>query len=948
MFCYAMLFISYYGNCWFTRTTHAVKTSTKEKRQRLKNAYRRSARYTGIATLLVLGLLWYSGTASQDDPMSDVTEELVMFPSIYTSDIRIPELTREEADQVHLHMAFDRQSKGYKVGMDSFAEASVIRAGAVNPEWIQWKEDAVKERLTGLGGTVIGDHSVRMELAQRMNLGIDHLTALVVDDLPGGIDIIIGKHHQRLLGLVHSQHMANRYHLKNENHDVTIQAEPAEVLTSRMERPPLKVLATSAGCNFFYETMINQGFRIKELHSIEIDPDCRATADSFIPKSVIKHIAPHDVNKVPGWVKKTHYDLHINTSNCQPFSRLQDEPLGFKDSRAKAMVSAAALHRELKKVNPNILVFVENVIPHHKLVDVDREWEKMWEVPFFPIDAQHLGSACARPRMIGTNFAGPENLRRIMPVPQWWHIDDDALPTKPVMPCVVASQKTKNPPTLTTSKGSTRRLTPDENDKFMGYTAGISKGKGNSDDKRRQFMGNALNAYMTAEFFAHIPKDLSKRPSIVWSASANKIPSIAGMTAQQLSDHLCSMSREEKKEWIIKRIGNWTLPMLQLRLREGTGPNMKFKRGYPVPAKLRESMKHLMAIQIANGFLTEVELTEDMFVTPAFLKVKEGRFYPGTDAPMVRLLGDYRNINDCLEPHPPHWNMLCPEQPKLGLDIPTTAKWYKCYDIGDAFHTVRVHPDSKHLLVIELGGKYYQYNGSPQGLSHSPGFFNAQLASAMYRVFGDAHTQWWTGYVDDYGVFGSTKEEAEQRGELFEVFMEVIEKPLTDKIPNGEAKQDLELAGLYITPEGIRINDEAIEALKKTLTKFEVKSKSDARHVIGVIAYSHSAFEWDATNQTEYSRLTGILQDAIKGDDRMKWTEECKAACHELYEHITNRPYRYLKPETMIDDDHCLVIVTDASDDAIGMTLVRVNKPCASQVTEEDLKELVPDSISGL
>ena len=68
-----------------------------------------------------------------------------------------------------------------------------------------------------------------MELAQRMNLGIDHLTALVVDDLPGGIDIIIGKHHQRLLGLVHSQHMANRYHLKNENHDVTIQAEPAEV-----------------------------------------------------------------------------------------------------------------------------------------------------------------------------------------------------------------------------------------------------------------------------------------------------------------------------------------------------------------------------------------------------------------------------------------------------------------------------------------------------------------------------------------------------------------------------------------------------------------------------------------------------------------------------------------------------------------------------------------------
>ena len=109
----------------------------------------------------------------------------------------------------------------------------------------------------------------------------------------------------------------------------------------------------------------------------------------------------------------------------------------------------------------------------------------------------------------------------------------------------------------------------------------------------------------------------------------------------------------------------------------------------------------------------------------------------------------------------------------------------------------------------------------------------------------------------------------------------------------------------------------------KNCAQFEVKSKSDARHVIGVVSYCHSAFEWDAANQTEYSKLTGILQDAIKGEERMRWTEECKMACRELHEHITKRPYKFLKPETMIDDDHCLVIVTDASDDAIG---IRVNR----------------------
>ncbi len=58
--------------------------------------------------------------------------------------------------------------------------------------------------------------------------------------------------------------------------------------------------------------------------------------------------------------------------------------------------------------------------------------------------------------------------------------------------------------------------------------------------------------------------------------------------------------------------------------------------------------------------------------------------------------------------------------------------------------------------------------------------------------------------------------------------MEVIEKPLTDKIPNGDTQHELHLAVLHITPQGIRINDEGIEALKRTLTKFEVKYKSDA------------------------------------------------------------------------------------------------------------------------
>ena len=58
--------------------------------------------------------------------------------------------------------------------------------------------------------------------------------------------------------------------------------------------------------------------------------------------------------------------------------------------------------------------------------------------------------------------------------------------------------------------------------------------------------------------------------------------------------------------------------------------------------------------QIRKGYLVEVPFSEDLFISPGFVKVKPGRLQPGTSIPVVRLLGALQYLNAILLPAPAH------------------------------------------------------------------------------------------------------------------------------------------------------------------------------------------------------------------------------------------------------------------------------------------------------
>ena len=97
-----------------------------------------------------------------------------------------------------------------------------------------------------------------------------------------------------------------------------------------------------------------------------------------------------------------------------------------------------------------------------------------------------------------------------------------------------------------------------------------------------------------------------------------------------------------------------------------------------------------------------------MFVSPGFVQPKPGRFYEGTDIQMVRLLSDSRYLNAAMQPSPAHHMAQCPTQADMCYRVPATARYFRTYDITDAFHSCKVADAFLQYTVVQFGDRMVQ------------------------------------------------------------------------------------------------------------------------------------------------------------------------------------------------------------------------------------------------
>ena len=576
------------------------------------------------------------------------------------------------------------------------------------------------------------------------------------------------------------------------------------------------------------------------------------------------------------------------------------------------------------------------------------------------INAKDYGSPSSRERMIFTDIISETDL-----VPRSRHVDpnkyldnDTYFCSKGSLPCIVASDKhTRNPPTVTHRRDdSLRYLSIAETEVVQGLPLDVTDGFGLTRSQRIAIIGNSLNHWMMHAILTHYVYPANRRACsgrylAVFHSTVHTQPESYPATplgAATYVELLDAFDDDTLRAYFTTQLKDFQLSELMLELKPGSSPRAKPKP-FPVPSGILAAVNYAIDQSIAKGYLEEVyHIDHNDWVSNMFVQIKKGRFWPGTDIELVRLLMDLRSLNSCLLPSPAHWIYASPDQASMCQFIPIGTTHMISCDLSDAFHTAIVHPDSRNLLIGQIAGRYVKYIGGPQGLANMALFWNPHLQEGFFAAISCHWIFLWTIFVDDIGVFGSSIVAVSQRARILSFLLEALKKPHSfggakDGTWRMTPQTSMILAGINVTPQGFTIADAQLEVLNHALNEYKVVTKTDAQHVIGVIQYCHSVFEMNSETWKLYSAALDTLliatNAATSQKSRVVWDEACKNACSYLTSLIHNAPRAMWKAETILDANHCLVMLTDASDTAMACSLFFVKQANAVHVTEAMLKD---------
>ena len=76
----------------------------------------------------------------------------------------------------------------------------------------------------------------------------------------------------------------------------------------------------------------------------------------------------------------------------------------------------------------------------------------------------------------------------------------------------------------------------------------------------------------------------------------------------------------------------------------------------------------------------------------------------------------------------------CPTHENMALctRVPHGSKYFRYYNLSDAFHSCKLMPATSDLVVAQFNGKYYQYLVGAQGIANIIG---SSLEYSPYGLF---------------------------------------------------------------------------------------------------------------------------------------------------------------------------------------------------------------------
>ena len=341
-------------------------------------------------------------------------------------------------------------------------------------------------------------------------------------------------------------------------------------------------------------------------------------------------------------------------------------------------------------------------------------------------------------------------------------------------------------------------------------------------------------------------------------------------------------------------IGNCNFYEAELELKENY--KAKWVPSRKIPYKLEGEMDRQIASLIKSEAVERCKYHSN-FNSPVFL-------VPKGSQDQWRLVCDLRLVNletkdDCMEL--PNINHI--------LDRVGDKNLYSTVDLSKSFHQIPYSESSKHITAFMYKGKQYNFARMVMGQKGS----SAKFTRMMQILLASLPIEHVAYFIDDLILF---TRDVSSHIDLLEMLFERLQQGNLKLTPKKchFMREEVTYVGVTLTKDGIKINDERVEAikvLKPPINAHEVQS------VLGIFNYSKQFIK-------NYSKISKPLYHLIRKNSKFIWTEECARAFEELKNAMITAPVLAF-PD--IEDPHSSYEVElDGSKYAYGATLTQFIK----------------------
>jgi hypothetical protein len=235
------------------------------------------------------------------------------------------------------------------------------------------------------------------------------------------------------------------------------------------------------------------------------------------------------------------------------------------------------------------------------------------------------------------------------------------------------------------------------------------------------------------------------------------------------------------------------------------------------------------------------------------------------------------------------------------------AKYFSILDANAGFWMVPLDKDSSYLCTFSTPFGRYRFKRLPFGIRCAPEAFHRIVVQTFENIEGVE------SYIDDILVWGSTKEEHDDR--LIKVMKRAEENGFKFNVNKCKfGVTSINYLGHIFSDEGVQIDPSKVKAINEMPTP---NNRKELERFLGMTNYLSKFIE-------NYSAKTASLRQLLKNETPWSWSSDIERAFNDLKRCLCTAPVL-----GYFDTNKPVVLSVDSSREGLGAVILQDNKPIA-------------------